>query len=303
MNTNVVDSDSELGPQRPNKSSLRSMLIRVAFILAGGYLAILCTLAASETYLVYPGSKYPKGDWEPTGFDFKEVAFSSQDGTKLVGWYLPSSTSQEASGSNQTVLICHGNAENVSQSSRSNGDQFRDAIGADVFEFDYRGYGKSEGSPHEVGVLADAEAAMQWICEKTGKAPDQIILVGHSLGGGPAVHLANACGCKALILQRTFSSTADVGQLNYPWLPIRYVMRNQYRSSEKIKSCTQPLFQTHPGSDQVIPIELAQKLFEASPSKQKMFTTHEGLGHYDPPPRSYWRAIKRFVESVDSPTS
>ena len=168
-----------------------------------------------------------------------------------------------------------------------------------MFTFDYRGYGKSEGSPHETGVLADSEAALDWVCEKTGKSPKQIIFVGQSLGGGPAVHLASKCGRKVLIFQRTFSSMADVAQHNYPGLPVRYIMRNQFPSCDRIKNCRQPLFQTHPAEDTLIPVESAIRLFENSPAPKKQFRQLDGLGHFDPFPDRYWKDVQRFVDEVD----
>ena len=65
------------------------LLKRVGIGLAILYIGILLVLMAKETSLVYPGSKYPRGNWAPVGFNFEEVEFRSDDGTRLVGWYLP----------------------------------------------------------------------------------------------------------------------------------------------------------------------------------------------------------------------
>ena len=292
-------SEAERNVATRRKHSFGYSFLRIATVIASGYVAILATLAFNETSLVYPGSKYPGGDWDPVGFDHEQVEFRSKDNTKLVGWYLRKPIMLPNSGPDRTVLVCHGNAENVAQSAGYTGACFREALGADVFAFDYRGYGKSEGSPHEAGVLADSEAALEWLCEKTGKSPDEIILVGNSLGGGAAVHLASKCGCKMLILQRTFSSLTDAAQHNYPWLPVRYFMRNQYPSCDKIKNCRQPLFQTHPAEDTLIPVESAIRLFESSPAQKKQFHKLDGLGHFDPFPNAYWQDLRRFVDEVD----
>jgi len=280
------------------------VFLRLGLILVAGYVAIIGMLMANETFLVYPVSKYPNGNWKPKNFNFEEVAFESKDGTWLVGWYLKplagASSAVPSEQPTQTVLVCHGNAENAAQSSSWTGDLFRQELGADVFVFDYRGYGKSEGTPDEPGILADAEAALEWLCNKSGKSPDQIILVGHSIGGGPAVHLASKCGCKMLVLQRTFSSLADAAQTHYPWVPVRFLMRNQYRSSEKIKTCDQPLFQSHGDCDTVVPIELARKLYESAPSSNKKFVMVPNMGHFDVLPANYWDQLKTFVREVDA---
>lgn len=290
-------------PKKNPKDAWPHVVKRLTIIIAVGYLAILGTLAANETKLVYPGSKYPKGIWKPHNFNHDEVEFQSKDGTGLVGWYMKKPLFIPTGSPDRTVLLCHGNAENVAESAGYSGEYFRHALVADVFVFDYRGYGKCEGTPCEEGVLEDSEAALDWICEKTGKAPEDIIIVGHSLGGGPAVHLAHEFGCKALVLQRTFSSMTDAAQHSYPWLPVKLVMRNQYCSHEKIKSCDCPLYQSHGSDDKLIPVELALKLFRSSPSETKKFSEFTGLGHYDPLPLGYWYDLREFVNQIDPPAN
>lgn len=286
---------------KKKKDSWQNVLKRLTIIISVGYLAILGTLAAKETSLVYPGSKYPRGLWKPINFNHDEVEFKSGDGTNLVGWYMKKPLIIPIGSPDRTVLLCHGNAENVAESAGYTGEYFRHSLIADVFVFDYRGYGKCEGTPHEAGVLADSEAALKWLCYKTGKSPKDIIIVGRSLGGGPAVHLAKEFGCKALVLQRTFSSLTDAAQHSYPWLPVRLVMRNQYLSYEKIKTCDCPLYQSHGSDDKLIPVELALKLFRSSPSETKRFAEFPGVGHYDPLPLGYWYDLRDFINSIDQP--
>lgn len=266
------------------------------------YVMILVMLAYSETSLVYPGSTYPKGNWDPKSFDFDEVTFTSPDGTELVGWYLPS-LSKEDRDDCRTVLICHGNAENVAEVSGSWGVMFRDRLKAEVFAFDYRGYGKCEGTPNEKAVCEDTIAALDYLCQRTGKPASEIIVVGHSLGGGPAVNLAKSRGCRMLILQRTYSSLPDAAASLYPIFPVHWIMQNRMNSAEKIRDCPMPLFQSHGNVDHLIPIESGKKLFAQSPATQKQFYEVEGMGHWDPLPEDYWKQLKAFVEEVDSSDS
>lgn len=284
------------------KSLAKTWTIRTLSCLAAIYLTILGILILNETRLVYPVSRYPNGNWNPVDFHYDEIKFQSADGTKLVGWHLRLPKASETEGGrspNRTVLICHGNGENVAQSAQGNGNYFREALQAEVFEFDYRGYGKSEGTPHEAGILQDAEAALACVCDLTSKTPDEIILVGYSIGGGPAVHLAAKCGCKVLVLQRTFSSLSDAAQEQYPWLPVRYLMRNQYPSTQKVKSYQGPVFQSHGDADRLIPIRLAKQLYQAAPSKQKSFVEVKGMTHWDPLPKGYWPKLEAFIRTIE----
>ena len=299
----VLSSQNSSKTAMSHPKSFRNVSKRLVIIVSIGYLAILGTLAARETSLVYPGSKYPRGLWDPINFNHEEIEFESADGTKLVGWYMKKPVLVPPGSPDRTVLYCHGNAENVAEAAGYSCEYFRHTLIADVFVFDYRGFGKCEGTPTEAGVLADSDAALKWVCSKTGKEPKDIIFVGHSLGGGPAVHLAKEYGCKALILQRTFSSMTDAAQHNYPWLPVSWVMRNRYKSHEKIKACECPLYQSHGAEDKLIPIESALKLFRSSPSSKKKFTEFAGLGHYDTLPLTYWYDIRRFVNEIDPPSS
>ena len=274
---------------------------RIAAAVAFLYVAVLLFLMANETKLVYPGSKYPRGNWTPENFDYEEVEFQSADGTKLVGWYLHAPDAAEIATAEieadaEFLLLCHGNAENVAQSAAYVGDRLRKALRANVFVFDYRGYGKSEGVPFERGVLEDSEAAFEWLKQKSGKAADEIILVGHSIGGGPAVHLASEQGARTLVLQRTFNALTEPAANQYPWLPIRYVMRNQFRSIDKIRNYQGPLFQSHGVQDRLIPIRMGRELFDAAPTTRKKFIAVDGMSHYEPLPESYWADLKQFVE-------
>lgn len=256
------------------------------------YFGLVLLLALCENSLVYPVSKHPRGDWEPN-FEFIEVDFKSDDGTQLVGWYLPQV------GATEAVLVCHGNGENVAQSARHSGRAFQKALNANVFVFDYRGYGKSKGSPNQQGVLEDAEAAFDWLCDKTGHSPDKIILAGHSIGGGPAVHLASTVGGKALFLQRTFASLVDPAKEQLWFVPVDLIMRNRYPNGDWIRSCQVPLHQSHGNRDTLVPFASGQKLFDRSPAAIKELWVNEGKGHWDGLPLEYWKSVSRFIQRVN----
>ena len=192
------------------------------------------------------------------------------------------------------VSLFHGNAENVAQSAARMGQPIRQALDADVFVAEYRGFGKSEGWPTATGLLQDATAAMDWVCQRTGKEPGDIIVVGHSLGGGPACHVAATCGCQTLILDRTYDSLAAAAQWNYPIFPIKLLMRNDFPSDQWIKNYQGPVFISHGDQDTLIPVECAQRLFDAAPCKKKELMIVPKWGHWGRFPANYWRDVERF---------
>lgn len=239
-----------------------------------------------ENSLIFFPSKYPNGYWEPTDIDFEDAHFTSADGTKLHGWYFPHDDP------NYAILFCHGNAGNITNRVDA-AAQLREKLGASVFVFDYRGYGKSEGSPNEKGVLADARAARTWLAKHEKIKPEEIVLLGRSLGGAVAVDLAANDGAKALLLQSTFTSVPDVGAYHYP-VP-RWLIRTQLDSLSKIGDYQGPVFSSHGNDDSIIPYEFGKQLYEAAPG-EKEFMTLEGFDHNDSQPEEYYELLKQFME-------
>jgi uncharacterized protein len=247
-----------------------------------------------ERSMVYPAPPPMAGDWQPSWLDFESVEFESSDGTHLHGWYL------EHPQARGCLLFCHGNGEHVAFLAQEL-DYLRDHLQLNVLAFDYRGYGKSQGKPFEAGVLADAEAAHQWLVHRADCEPESIVLYGRSLGGAVAVHLASRHGAAGVILDRTFSSLVDVAATHFPWLPVRWLMHNHYHSIDRIADYRGPLLQIHGRDDRIVPFALGQRLFEAAPSEDKELIAPDDLGHNDPWSRSIAQSFRQFVDRVVTP--
>ncbi len=245
-----------------------------------------------ESWLVYvPPNPNRTGAWDREQPDRRDVSFVAEDGTRLHGWYYPHEQPQHA------VVYFHGNAEDVAQNGGAMA-HLRDALQASVLVFDYRGYGKSEGSPYESGLILDGLAAQRWLADELGVGTEDVVLIGRSLGGGVAVAVAEQQGAKALVLQNTFANMAEVAAGKFPWLPVRLIMRNQYPSSRRIKAYDGPLLQMHGTDDEVVPIAQGRKLFEAAPTEQKKFLQNEGLTHNAPLPKRCTDEMIRFLGEI-----
>jgi len=255
------------------------------------YLVVVLSMMLFETWIVYPIPPVARGNWQPTSLEYEDVWFHSADGTKLHGWFVPHPTS------NQAILYCHGNGEHVGDNANL-AAVLRDELEASIFIFDYRGYGRSEGWPHEAGCIADGLAAQQWLAKRMGVEPNELVLMGRSLGSAVAVALAGEQGARALVLENSFPTMTDVAAYHYPWLPIRWAMDNRYDSLQRIQQYRGPLFQSHGTADRVIPIRLGRELFAASPGTAKRFVELPGHDHNDPPPARYHQQIKSFVEDA-----
>jgi fermentation-respiration switch protein FrsA (DUF1100 family) len=267
---------------------------RIARPLVVAYLLIVLGMMLLERWLVYPAPPAGSGDWAATGLGHEDVWFESGDGTKLNGWFVPHKTPQRA------ILYCHGNGEHIA----FNADlaaQLRDSLEASVFLFDYRGYGRSQGRPSEAGCIADGRAAQRWLAARMGIEPDEVVVMGRSLGGGVAVAVAAEEGAQALVLENAFPILPDVAARHYPWLPVRWVMDNRYDCLSRIKNYRGPLLQSHGTTDELIPIEMARRLFDASPSPNKQWIELPGLGHNSGWPADYYVRLRVFLEEVDAP--
>jgi len=254
------------------------------------YLIVVLVAMWGENQLIFIPFGATVGDWEPEGLHFEDAQFQAADGTKLHGWFVP------AENPSAVVLFCHGNAGNLTHRT----DlmlSMQNYLGASVLVFDYRGYGRSEGSPDEKGVLQDARAARKWLAERTGVAETDIVLMGESLGGGVVVDLAAKDGARGLVLEDTFTSLPDMAAYHYWWLPVRLLMRSRLDSLSIIGNYHGPLLMAHGDADSIVPIEYARRLFEAA-NEPKKFIVESGFDHNDPRSGRFLKELKDFLEKL-----
>jgi len=170
----------------------------------------------------------------------------------------------------------------------------RDA-GFNVLMFDYRGYGRSEGSPTEDGVYRDGRAAFDYLSQRTDVDSSSIILFGTSLGGAVAVDVATHRPAAGLILEATFSNAKDVARIAYPFLPAQFILRSEFNSEEKIRSIRIPTLIIHGGEDNIIPVALGRKLYDAA-NEPKSFYLIPGADHND----TFWVGSEEYLQTIRS---
>lgn len=250
-------------------------------------------LAKLENSLVYMPAKYPEGNWFREADYFEDAWFTAEDGTRLHGWYCHHPNPRAV------VLFAHGNAGNVTHRANRLG-QLRVVHDVAVMTFDYRGYGRSGGMPGEEGILMDARAARKWLASRTGVRPEEIVLLGRSLGGGVMVALAAEDGARALVLESTFTSLPEAARAHVPWLPTKLLMHNRMNSLKKIGAYRGPVLISHGDADQVIPFEHGCRLFEAAPGP-KRFVRIAGGDHNDPQTADCQRALDELLATLPPP--
>ena len=246
-------------------------LVIIALMLGGLYLAAVAAMFVLQRQLQYFPSQRAPSPVE-AGFDGAvEHTLTAADGTRILLWYAP------APPGGVTLLYFQGNGGEIADRS-ARWAAYR-AAGLGVAFLSYRGYGGSDGSPTEADLHDDATAAYDGLIAQ-GVPPDRLAIVGESLGTGVAVRLATTRPIGALLLEAPYTSAADIAAETYPWLPVRLLMRDQYRSIDRIRRITAPLFATHGTDDSLIPFRFGKALFDAAPDP-KEFLAAPGIGHND----------------------
>jgi hypothetical protein len=235
---------------------IRRIVFRVLRILVGTYVALLIISWGFQSKLIYVPRKGMEASPADIGLPYDEVFFDASDGVRLCGWFIP------AKDARATVLYCHGNAENISDG--LDPVEILHRLRLNVFVFDYRGYGKSQGKPTEPGTYLDVEAAWRYLTETRKVPPESLIVHGRSLGGAIAAHLAKLHSPRALILESTFTSIPDRGAEMFPILPIRKICTFQYNTLEILPTLHCPILVIHSSEDNLIPISHGRKLFAAA---------------------------------------
>ena len=202
----------------------------------------------------------------------EEVFFTTSDQVRLHGWFFPAKAISPRS--DLVILLLHGNAGNISH--RLNFCAAWLTLGVNVFVFDYRGYGQSKGRPDEEGTYLDAQAAYQWLGKK-GFAPQNIIALGKSLGGGVASELALREPVGGLVLQNTFTSIPDIGADIFPFLPVRWMASIRYDTLSKLPRIKVPVLVAHSRGDRLIRFPHGERNFAAA-NDPKMLLELKG-GH------------------------
>jgi fermentation-respiration switch protein FrsA (DUF1100 family) len=261
------------------------------------YLCLLLLLRLNESRLIYfPGpERRLLAPPAHLGLPVQRVHFEAEDGIRLGSWVIPA----EAGGQGFWLLICHGNAGNLSQFGRPDHYAGLRDLGLNLLAFDYRGYGESEGVPSEEGLYKDASAAYRHLREQLGVAPGRIVVFGHSLGSAVAVDLASRVPTAGLIVEGALTSVMERGQELYPYIPVRWIGRSRFSSIEKITRVTVPKLFLHAQGDEVIPISHGRRLFEAAPEPKTFVELNGGHGDaFDLDSANYFGSIQGFLAAL-----
>ncbi len=266
------------------------MIKNILLLLLGLALLNGCMYLQQPSMIFFPDATLDQTptDW---GLAYEDLFLDTEDGVRLHGWYIP------RYGSKQTLFFFHGNAGNISHRGTSIAIFHR--LGLNVFIFDYRGYGKSQGKPDEDGIYEDGKAAWLYLTDERGLDRKEIILFGRSLGGAVAAELAAKVRPGGLILESTFSSARDMADAVFPVLSRLLFLRYDFDIAAHVRRVACPVLVLHSPDDEIIPFRLGEKIFRAA-NEPKFFVrmrSDHNSGFLMSQP-DYERAIGAFLSAA-----
>ncbi|PKL47123.1 MAG: hypothetical protein CVV42_14160 [Candidatus Riflebacteria bacterium HGW-Riflebacteria-2] len=233
-----------------------------------------------DRLIFFPGA-WPAGFTLPEKLEnctLTQVTLQTPDGLKLDALLAQSTTPATL---HKTVLFSHGNAGNLLH--RAGKIDKMCKAGFDVFIYDYRGYGRSEGSPTVAGAISDGKTALQWLLDAKKINREDIVLYGESLGTGVAAEIYRESKAQfaALVHESGFASLSVMAGRRIPLIG-SFILKRDLPTSETIKNYHGRLLVIHSRKDEVIPYSDSEMLYNICPSKNKTLYTIETAGHNSP---------------------
>jgi len=282
----ITDVVHLLAKQRRPRSVARAMttLGWIAAIALCLYVGLATMIYLGQRSLMYFPDKTSTAPAAAGLPEAEAVPLTAADGTPILAWHVPPHDGKPV------IVYFHGNGGSL----RFRVERFRRLIDAGIglVALEYRGYGGNAGSPSEQGLIADGEAGYAFAAAHY--PPQQIVLWGESLGSGVAVALAAERPVGRVILEAPFTSALAVAERQYWFLPVRLLMKDPFRSDQRIAKVTAPLLILHGLHDHIVPYALGEKLFELA-NKPKHIARFLDGGHEDLDQNGALDAVARFL--------
>ena len=273
----------------------RRLMVAVAVLAAlavAAYAAGVGYLYINQRNMLY--TIQPLADKaDMAGLPIAKVIIRTPDAEILKAWHEPPKSGKPV------FLFFHGQGGTLDMGKWRYVRMHKQGVG--YLAIAYRGYSGSTGKPSEDGLFTDGLAAYDWL-KSQGYRDEDIVLHGHSLGTGVATYVASKRPARALILEAPFTATVDVASERYPFVPVSWLMKDQYLSRDRIKDVHMPLLIVHGDRDSVVPFHHGQRLFDMA-NEPKTFVRMAGSEHNtltrDGAYLHYWRFLGMTPEDVD----
>jgi fermentation-respiration switch protein FrsA (DUF1100 family) len=266
---------------------MMTVLKWLVILAALGYLGALVVLFFAQRAFIFPIPQTVRTTPESAGFpEAKEHVLTTADGEKIIVWHVPAKPGHAVviyfPGNGDTLAGCAGRLRSIASD------------GTGLVALSYRGYAGSSGTPSEQGLLQDAAAAYAFTSARYSAA--RTVVWGFSLGSGVAVALAAEQPVGKLILEAPYTSIADIGASAFPVLPVRRLIRDQFRSDQRIARVTAPLLIMHGERDPTIPIAFGERLFALAHEPKQLVRFPNG-GHDDLDDYGAIETARHFIDA------
>jgi fermentation-respiration switch protein FrsA (DUF1100 family) len=260
----------------------------LAFLIFLGGCFMVLSPSLAETLLFQPSRGDPGPPPTLDGIPGEVLTLLTSDGVRIQGWWYddPGEVGAASGGVEvaagapaPAVLLLHGNAGDISH--RTPHARGFLQHGFSVLLLEYRGYGGSEGTPGEAGLLLDAQAGMDFLEERVGDS-GKIILFGRSMGGAVAAALAAIRPPGVLVLESAFTSLEAMARTLYPFLPgfLFRRLRGRFDTLESLRGVDSPTLVIHGTQDEIVPFSMGEDLFAGARMPGEWLPI-EGASHND----------------------
>jgi len=263
------------------------IFILLIFVLI--YLFILISTYLFQRNLLYhPGENNYFGDQLLVSVE--KVKIKTKDNIELLSWYHTKNNNDY-----KTILFLHGNAGTLENRIHKI-NHFRD-MNINFLLVAWRGFSGNKGKPTEENLYEDARSAVKWL-ESKGIKENNIIIYGESLGTGIATEIAQNKNFAGVILESPFTSMIEAAKNKYPYLPVKFLLKDKYESNKKIKNIQSPILIMHGKVDNIVPFYMGKKMYElANSPKYSYFSEYDDhMMEYN---EKLLNVLKKFIQSLN----
>ena len=252
------------------------------------YLIVLTYIYLFQRNLLYHPSVNGYQE-DKINFDYKEIFIQNKEGIKLKAWLHEKDLINK-----KTIIFFHGNAGNLKNRNYKLNELSK--LDINFLIIAYRGFSSNRGKPSENGFYEDARSALDFLKTK-GVKEKNLILYGESLGTAVAIETAQNKDLAGIILESPFTSMVELAQKYYPYLPVKFLLKDKYETIKKLPKINSPLLVLHGRLDDIVPFSMGKKLFDkANEPKFKYFIDNDDhMMRYD---QKLLNEIKKFILNI-----
>ena len=267
----------------------RNNLLQIILVIFFIYFLILVFLYFYQRNLLYHPNENNYSE-DKISVEIENVKIKTSDNIELLGWYHEKNLKDF-----KTLIFFHGNAGSLENRIHKL-NHFRD-MNINFLIIAWRGFSGNKGNPSEQGLYEDGKSAIDWLIKK-GVSEKNLILYGESLGTGVATHLAQNKNYAGVILETPFTSMIDAAKKFYPYIPVKFLLKDKFENYKKIKNINSPILIMHGEVDQLVPFSMGKKIYEiANKPKYSYFTKYDNhMMEYD---ENLVLALKSFFKSLN----